>query len=85
MASASIPASRFLPWVLSVMDRDLKVVSWNKWIPQVALDMGFYHNNRNPKTLIIIIKRRDKKMLKTQATLKKTLNLCMVHVELNTE
>lgn len=48
MTSASISASRFLPWILS--DR-VKSLRWNKpFLHKVALATVFHHRSRNPKT-----------------------------------
>ena len=51
MASASAPASRFLPSLPFSDDWYLEVyVKINPFLPKLLLAMVFYHSNRSPKT-----------------------------------
>jgi hypothetical protein len=52
MASASAPASWFLPSLASLSD--LRVVSWNQPFLLPAFGHGVFHSNRNPASDILL-------------------------------
>lgn len=72
MVSASVPASRFMPWEhsLGFFDNGLQVVRWNKpclfpvW---VVFEHGVHHNNRkvvNTGNCLIVLTSLNTRLLK---------------------